>query len=250
MDFSIVIPVCNESGNVEPLGGEIRDALGDAYDYEVVFVDDGSTDDTAARIAAMAGDWPRVRLVRHARNAGQSAGLRSGVAAARAPWIVTMDGDRQNDPADIPALWQAAHGADGGGTIMIVGHRTNRRDTWSRRVGSRIANRVRGGLLQDQTPDSACGLKLFPRALYLDMPYFDHMHRFLPALARRHGATVRSLPVNHRARHTGTSHYTNWGRLWVGIVDLLGVMWLIRRGGLPTLLPPTDENTDGNKDAH
>lgn len=235
MDLSLVIPARNEGANVTRLIEEIAAALSPKFTYEVIVVDDGSTDDTAARVAAApSSDRAAVRLIRHARSYGQSAALRSGILAARAPRIATMDGDGQNDPADIPLLCREADALERTTTRWLInGHRHKRQDSASKRWASRIANRVRARLLKDDTPDSGCGLKVFPRALYLALPYFDHMHRFMPALAQREGAVVRSVPVNHRYRWAGESNYTNWHRLWVGVVDLFGVLWLIRRARLP-----------------
>jgi len=245
MDLSVVIPVRNESGNIAPLVAEIVAALDGRLAYEIVYVDDGSEDATAAEIRRLQADLPLLGLVRHARSCGQSAAIRSGVTAARGRWIATLDGDGQNDPADIPALWHIARaiiregpGGDGAAppALLIVGHRARRRDTWSKRQASRIANAVRGRLLRDDTPDTGCGLKLFPRGLFLELPYFDHMHRFLPALVLRQGGTVRSVPVNHRPRQRGVSKYGVFDRLGVGITDLLGVMWLRRRYAKPILV--------------
>ncbi len=229
MDLSIVIPVRNEAGNIAPLVAEIAAALDGEADYEIVYVDDGSTDATAAELARLRASRKQLRVVRHAKSCGQSAAIRSGVKAARAAWIATLDGDGQNDPADIPALWRIARAAPPHPPLLLAGHRAHRRDSWTKRRSSRIANAVRRALLHDDTPDTGCGLKLFPRALYLDLPFFDHQHRFLPALALREGGTVRSLPVNHRPRERGASKYGTWDRLWVGIADLFGVMWLRRR---------------------
>jgi dolichol-phosphate mannosyltransferase len=237
MDLSIVIPVKNEAGNIVPLVAEIGAALDPGgMDYEIVYVDDGSTDQTAAEIARLQAANRRLRLVRHRMSCGQSAAIRSGVKAARAAWIATLDGDGQNDPADIPALWQIANAAPAEPPLLIAGHRARRQDSRSKRRASTIANAVRRAMLHDDTPDTGCGLKLFPRALYLDLPYFDHMHRFLPALVLREGGTVRSLPVNHRPRERGVSKYGVLDRLAVGIADLVGVMWLRRRQTLPALL--------------
>src|SRR5580704_14711119 len=237
MDLSIVIPVKNEAGNIAPLVDEIGAALdGKGVDYEIVYVDDGSNDTTAAEIARLQATNTRLRLVTHAKSCGQSAAIRSGVKAARASWIATLDGDGQNDPADIPALWQIAKAAPADPPLLIAGHRAQRQDSWSKRRASKIANAVRRALLHDDTPDTGCGLKLFPRALFLALPYFDHMHRFLPALTLREGGIVRSLPVNHRPRERGASKYGVLDRLAVGITDLFGVMWLRRRSSLPMLL--------------
>jgi dolichol-phosphate mannosyltransferase len=237
MDLSIVIPVKNEAGNIAPLVVEIGAALDPSgVDYEIVYVDDGSTDATAAEIARLRAANPRLRLIRHAASCGQSAAIRSGVKAARARWIATLDGDGQNDPADIPSLWQIAKATPTAPPLLIAGQRARRQDSRSKRWASKIANAVRRAMLHDDTPDAGCGLKLFPRALFLDLPYFDHMHRFLPALALREGGIVRSLPVNHRPRERGMSKYGVLDRLAVGITDLFGVMWLRRRQSLPELL--------------
>jgi dolichol-phosphate mannosyltransferase len=236
LQLSVVVPVRNESENIEPLVWEIRAALDGGVDYEIVYVDDGSSDDTAARLASLAADFARLRVIRHRVSCGQSTALRTGVRAARATWIVTLDGDGQNDPADIPALLRELGSLESAsGDQMIAGYRRKRRDTALRRVSSRIANGVRASLLKDRTPDTGCGLKVFPRQAFLEFPYFDHMHRFLPALMLRHGGRVRSVEVNHRPRTRGRSHYGLGNRLWVGIVDLLGVMWLQRRSKVPVI---------------
>jgi dolichol-phosphate mannosyltransferase len=230
LDVSVVIPVCNEEENVLPLAREIHAALEGGFAFETIFVDDGSTDGTArAVVAARLQGMPEVRLVRHQVRSGQSAAVATGVRAARARWIATLDGDGQNDPADIPKLLEAARQADSPGLRLVMGNRTTRRDTWLRRLSSRVANGVRGGLLKDGTPDTGCGIKVFDRDVFLDMPRFNHMHRFMPALFQREGFEVISVPVNHRERTRGKSKYGLHNRLWVGIVDLFGVMWLIRR---------------------
>jgi len=235
MDLSVVIPVRNEAENIAPLVAEITQALDGVADYEIVYVDDGSDDGTAAEIKVLQRGRPQLRLVRHAASCGQSAAIRSGVKAASGIWIATLDGDGQNDPADIPALWRIA-GESGDGRLLLAGQRARRQDSWAKRRASRIANGVRRRILHDDTPDTGCGLKLFPRALFLDLPYFDHMHRFLPALVLREGGIVRSIPVNHRPRRRGTSKYGVLDRLWVGIVDLFGVLWLRRRASRPQLV--------------
>jgi dolichol-phosphate mannosyltransferase len=232
MDLSVVIPVKNEAGNIAPLVAEITAALNRLVDYEIVYVDDGSTDATAAEIGDLQESMPRLRQVRHARSCGQSTAIRSGIKAARGVWIATLDGDGQNDPADIPRLWvMARQSADG--PALITGQRTKRRDSWTKRASSRVANRVRATLLGDGTPDTGCGLKLFRRDLFLDLPFFDHMHRFLPALVRREGGRIVSVPVNHRPRTRGRSNYGTLDRLAVAFADLLGVMWLQRRARVP-----------------
>jgi len=231
MQLSVVIPVKNEADNIVPLVDEVEAALGGRFDFEVLVIDDGSTDATAERLKAAKSRLPRLRLIRHAANRGQSAGVLTGVKHACGEWIATLDGDGQNDPADLPAMWERL--ATDPRPDMVAGHRVVRKDTASKKVASRIANRIRAGLLKDETPDSGCGIKIFRRALFLELPYFDHMHRFLPALARRHGARVISVAVNHRPRGAGQSNYTNFGRLKAGLLDLLGVWWLIRRSRLP-----------------
>ncbi len=234
MRLSVVVPVRNEADNVAPLLEEIRDALEGRCEYEVVYVDDGSTDGTLDRLKALQRGFPRLRVLRHARCCGQSTAIRTGVAAARGAWIATLDGDGQNDPADILRLLAVREAEGGeGARLMVAGWRRRRHDDWLRRVSSRVANAVRAWLLHDGTPDTGCGLKLFPRTLFLELPYFDHMHRFLPALARRAGARVVSVEVNHRPRTRGRSKYGLHDRLWAGLVDLAGVMWLMRRSRLP-----------------
>ncbi|HEV8681005.1 MAG TPA: glycosyltransferase family 2 protein [Stellaceae bacterium] len=236
MDLSVVIPVKNEAGNIAPLVAEIVAALDGLADYEIVYVDDGSDDATVAEITGLQASLPQLRLMRHVKSCGQSAAIRSGVRAARGRWIATLDGDGQNDPADIPALWRIVRDSPALPPLMLAGHRARRRDSWSKRQASHLANAVRRRLLRDDTPDTGCGLKLFPRALFLELPYFDHMHRYLPALVLREGGIVRSLPVSHRPRQRGTSKYGVFDRLWVGIADLLGLMWLRRRCTRPIVV--------------
>jgi dolichol-phosphate mannosyltransferase len=233
MDLSVVVPVYNEAENIATLVGEIRAALQGRLTYEIVYVDDCSSDGTIAALKAAAAGHDDLRIVRHGSRSGQSTAVRTGVKAARAPWIATLDGDGQNDPADIPALWQAKEDR-AGERVLIAGHRQKRQDVWSKRISSRIANGVRQRLLQDSTPDTGCGLKLFARDAFLEMPYFDHMHRFLAALMIRQGGRVVSVPVRHRPRLRGTSKYGVFDRLWVGITDLFGVMWLQRRSRIPS----------------
>jgi len=228
---SVVIPVCNEADNVLPLAREIHAALGFRGAPEIIFVDDGSTDGTAAAVHAARTEIAGVRLLRHSRRSGQSAAVRNGVQVARNAWIATLDGDGQNDPADFPAMIDALQQAVRAGrdVRLVMGNRVARRDTWLRRLSSRVANGVRAALLGDGTPDTGCGIKLMHRETFLELPAFDHMHRFLPALFQRQGAAVMSVPVNHRPRIRGTSKYGLHNRLWVGIVDLIGVMWLRAR---------------------
>jgi glycosyltransferase involved in cell wall biosynthesis len=224
--ISVVVPVKDEAGNVGPLAREIAAALaGEAH--EIIFVDDGSADATARELAALKSQIPALRVLRHRRNLGQSRGIRTGVLAARGEIIVTLDGDGQNDPADIPKLLSTLRAEPGLG--MVSGVRVKRRDTASRRLASRLGNGFRNAMLGDGASDTGCGLKAFHRGMYLALPYFDHMHRFLIALAQREGHTVSYVPVNHRPRGAGASKYTNLGRLLVSVQDLLGVRWLQRR---------------------
>ena len=236
MDLSIVVPALNEADNVAPLVAEIRAALDGLLNYEIVYVDDGSGDATAAEVALLQARTPNLRLLRHVRNFGQSAAIRTGVRAARAPWIATLDGDGQNDPTDIPKLWRISLSPSAPASLLITGYREVRRDSWTKRIASQVANFTRRRLLGDDTSDTGCGLKLFPRSLFLDLPYFDHMHRFLPALVLREGGAVRSVRVNHRPRRRGVSKYGIFDRLGVSIVDLLGVIWLQRRAPRSPLL--------------
>jgi dolichol-phosphate mannosyltransferase len=230
LDVSVVVPVCNEEENVLPLAREIHSALSGRYAFETIFVDDGSTDGTAAAVrAARAQGMPEVRLLRHVQRSGQSAAVATGVREARARWIATLDGDGQNDPGDIPKLLLALQKPASPRLRLVMGNRTTRRDTWLRRLSSRVANGVRGWFLKDGTPDTGCGIKAFDRDVFMHMPRFRNMHRFMPALFQREGYEVVSVPVNHRERTRGTSKYGLHNRLWVGIVDLFGVNWLIRR---------------------
>ncbi len=232
--LSVVVPVRNEAPNIAPLVAEIRAALL-GIQHEIVYVDDGSTDDTA-RCLEQAGRSGSMQVLRHRVSCGQSAAIVTGAKAARGRWIATLDGDGQNDPADIPALLAQAQAA--GGLVLIAGHRIHRRDTVTKRVASRLANAIRARLLGDATPDTGCGLKLFRREDFLALPHFDHMHRFLPALFIRAGGRVVSVPVNHRPRTRGRSNYGTLDRLWVGVFDLAGMAWLQRRWNRPELVEP------------
>jgi dolichol-phosphate mannosyltransferase len=229
--LSVVVPVRNEAPNIAPLIAEITSALADTS-HEIVYVDDGSDDGSAEAVLAASSSAP-VILKRHRHSCGQSAAIVTGVRAARGTWIATLDGDGQNDPADIPALLARARTEPG--LILIAGHRTQRRDTAVKRLTSRFANRLRAAVLGDATPDTGCGLKVFTRAAFLELPAFDHMHRFLPALIIRAGGRVVSVPVNHRPRLRGVSKYGTLDRALVGIIDLAGVAWLQRRWRRPEI---------------
>jgi dolichol-phosphate mannosyltransferase len=234
---SVVVPVLNEAENIRSLIDEIAAALEPHESYEIVFVDDGSTDATEERLREAAVERRQLRCVRHRRRAGQSAAIASGVKAARGSIIVTLDGDGQNDPADIPKLLDVIRQDRDPVRLLVTGLRAKRRDSWVKRVSSRVANSVRSRLLKDATPDTGCGLKVFMREAFLDMPRFDHMHRFLPALMVRQGGRVVSVPVHHRPRQRGRSNYGTFDRLWVGLIDLAGVMWLQRRARLTAIEP-------------
>lgn len=224
---SVIVPVRNEAENVAPLVAEIAAALA-GQRFEVVYVNDGSTDGTEAELVRLKALYPWLRQVRHARSCGQSAALRTGVAAARGSIIVTLDGDGQNDPAFLPKLIVALEqGAPRIG--LIAGQRVGRKASGFKRFQSRFANAVRGAILRDGTRDSGCGLKAFPREVGLALPYFDGLHRFLPALVRREGREIGYIDVVDRPRAHGVSNYGMWDRLWIGILDLAGVWWLIRR---------------------
>ncbi len=242
-ELSVVVPLHNEADNLSRLTGEIRRALEGRVDYEIVYVDDGSDDDSAEGLARLAGEEPRIRVVRHGNRAGQSAAIASGVRAARAPWIATLDGDGQNDPADILLMWEmrASSPAACPPVRLIIGNRRQRRDRWDKRLAGRIANAIRSQVLGDGTPDTGCGLKLFERSAFMSVPHFDHMHRYLPALFLRSGWGVASVPVNHRPRGSGRSHYGVLDRLWVGLLDLPGVWWLMRRQIRPAIAENSDD---------
>jgi dolichol-phosphate mannosyltransferase len=228
VELSIVVPMHNEEGNVVRLARETAVALA-GREFELLLIDDGSTDATLAEALRLRSELPELRVLRHSKRLGQSAAVWSGVSAARAPWVVTLDGDGQNDPQDIRRLIAARAAARDDAVRLVMGHRTARRDTRWRRIQSRVANTVRGRLLGDHTPDTGCGLKLFARDTFLGLPRFDHMHRFLPALFLRDGARVLSIPVGHRPRIAGRSKYGMLERLAAGLVDLCGVLWLMRR---------------------
>jgi glycosyltransferase involved in cell wall biosynthesis len=225
---SVVVPVRNEAGNIGTLVAEIGKALGGQWLFETIYVNDGSTDGTEAELKRLMALYPWLRRLRHKQSCGQSCAVRSGVAAARAPYVVTLDGDGQNDPAFIPALLSALEaGAPRVG--LIAGQRVGRKTTGFKKLQSRVANAVRSAVLRDGTRDTGCGLKAFRRDVFLSLPYFDGLHRFLPALVKREGYGIGYVDVVDRPRASGVSNYGLWDRLWVGILDLAGVWWLIRR---------------------
>ena len=238
---SVVVPVKNEQDNVEPLVREIAAALSGNTTFEILYINDGSTDATLACLLALKAEFPMLRVITHQTSCGQSRAVTTGVTAARYEWVATLDGDGQNDPADIPALLDKLSDASQPANLeLLAGWRAKRIDSWIKRVSSRVANGVRSRLLKDKTPDTGCGLKVFARETFLLLPNFDHVHRFLPALVMRNGGAVVSVPVHHRARERGTSKYGLHNRLWVGIVDLFGVAWLQRRVRLPVIDPNSD----------
>lgn len=242
---SVIIPAKDEAANLPGLLDEVRAAL-PALPYEVMVVDDGSTDGTWQLLTQRAASDSRLRPLRHAKSAGQSTSVWQAARAARGEWLATLDGDGQNDPADVPRLVERALQGD---VALVAGHRTSRRDDWLKRVSSRVANRVRSALLKDGTPDTGCGLKVIRRDVFMALPYFDHMHRFLPALVQAQGGRCVSVPVGHRARKAGKSHYGVHNRLWAGLLDMLGVMWLRHRSRLPapTLTPDEAAPTDAGR---
>lgn len=226
---SIVIPMKNESENVDALITDIARACSELDAFEIIVVDDGSTDDTADRVRAMAAGLPQLRLVQHPQSGGQSAGVHSGVLAATAPIICTLDGDGQNPPSELPKLFTPLLQDTTGRLGLVAGQRVNRQDTASKRWASKFANTLRAWILHDGTRDTGCGLKGFRRDAFLRLPYFDHMHRYLPALFKRDGWEIALVDVAHRERQGGRSNYNNFQRALVGVSDLIGVAWLIRR---------------------
>jgi dolichol-phosphate mannosyltransferase len=225
--ISVVVPVRNEAGNVAPLIGEIARAMAPLAPFEIVYVNDGSTDNTAAELRRLTREYPFLRVVDHAMSCGQSAAVRTGASLARGPVVATLDGDGQNDPVFLPALVAAIERDPTVG--LVAGQRVGRKATGFKKLQSRIANAVRGAVLRDGTRDTGCGLKAVRREVFLALPYFDGLHRFLPALVRRDGYRVAYVDVVDRPRLTGISNYGMWDRLWVGILDLMGVWWLVRR---------------------
>ena len=229
IDISVVIPVYNEAENIRFLAEEIVQALANES-CEIIFVDDGSDDDSESVFNSIAAELPcTVRMIRHSRNLGQSRAILTGVRQANSPVIATLDGDCQNNPADIPGLLTFYRQNFPSGTRMVAGQRTHREDNWVRKVSSRIANTVRNWFLHDGISDTGCGLKVFDRDIMLSLPFFDHLHRFMPAMFKAAGWDVIQMPVDHRRRHKGVSKYGVSNRLWIGISDLFGVRWLIKR---------------------
>lgn len=243
--ISVVVPVMNEEGNLKSLITEIVTASTRAPITEIIYVDDGSTDHTYDILKRLTSEFPMLRVLHHDRRSGQSTALLTGIRAARNEIIVTLDGDGQNDPADIPLVFDLYKSeTQNGQKIMVTGRRKKRNDSFGRRVASRFANRLRAYLLKDNTQDTGCSLKLFRRTDYLSLPFFNHMHRFLPALMVRDGVQLAHVDVSHRHRMTGISKYTNLNRALVGIADLMGVMWLQRRpNGLPIVSEYQNERT-------
>lgn len=233
IEFSVVVPTHDEVGNAATLAREIAAAL-DGRSYEMIFVDDASRDDTRGELAALKAEIPQLRLLGHRQNCGQSRAVRTGVQHARAPIIGTLDGDGQNDPADLPRLLTRLTRHDAPANLgMVCGKRAKRQDGWSKRIASKIANGIRKTVLRDGADDSGSGVKVFKREAFLALPYFDHMHRYMPALMLREGYAVEFLDVNHRPRGAGRSKYTNLGRLAANMTDLFGVMWLRSRARPP-----------------
>ncbi len=230
-NYAIVVPVFDESGAAPILAREIAAAFA-GTNFEVIFVDDASHDDTKAQLIALKDEIPQLRVLGHRKNSGQSRAVRTGVLAARAPIIVTLDGDGQNDPADAPRLVAALEAAPPQ-LALIGGERQKRQDDWSKKYASRVANAARRALLNDGTNDAGCGLKVFRRDAFLMLPYFDHLHRYLPAMMLREGYEIAFEKVSHRPRQSGISKYNNLGRLWASVSDMTGVMWLQRRGRNP-----------------
>jgi len=236
IDVSVVVPVHNEEDNILPLIAEIHAALFGKFAFEIVYVNDGSTDGTDAKLKDARAKYPMLRVIRHEKACGQSAAVRSGVIHARGELICMLDGDGQNDPADFPAMIAAYRAPDAPANLrLIAGWRSKRKDDFVKKITSRVGRASRAFLLRDETPDTGCGSKVFSREAFLRLPFFDHVHRFLPALMRREGYGVVSVHVNHRPRTAGISKYGVWNRLWVSIADIIGVMWLQRRMRLPSV---------------
>ena len=239
--ISVVIPIYNEEGNIINLIDELIPIV-DKNGGEIIIVDDNSNDASRDLILKKKNNVNiEILLLEHAKQYGQSAGLLTGIKAAKNDLIVTLDGDGQNDPKDITSMLKVWEDNNENSYLLVIGHRQNRQDNWSRRYASLMAKRFRKFILKDSTPDSGCGIKVFSRNLFLSLPYFDHIHRFLPALTRRHGGSVISHIVSHRNRSSGVSKYSNWQRFRVGLIDLYGVSWLIKRSSFPIKLKDEDK---------
>ena len=239
-DLSVVIPVQDEEENIRLLIDEVRQALDGVLEYELIYVNDGSTDSTLEILEDVRSEFSLLHIFSHASGVGQSSAVRTGIMGASSAIIATLDGDGQNDPADIPALYNALLEHAGDGVVLVNGYRKKRKDTYIKRLSSRLANGIRGWLLDDDTPDTGCGLKVFSREAYLCIPFFDHLHRFLPAMMINGGGQVMSVEVNHRERQLGSSHYGFFDRLWVGVFDILGVIWLKSRTTHPVVIKDED----------
>jgi dolichol-phosphate mannosyltransferase len=231
--LSLLIAAADEAGCIEAVLHEAIATLGERFDLEILVVDDGSTDDTAARVLEVTRTRPQVRLLRHSRRAGKSAALRTGALVARGPWLAMIDGDGENDPADLIRMAEGVDLTQVGQLGLVAGNRRRRTAGASRLIASRAANRIRRWILKDDCPDTGCGLKLIPRGVFLALPYFDSVHRYIPALVHHLGYDVRNVPIDDRPRLAGRSKYTNLTRAAVGVVDLMGVVWLMRRTTVP-----------------
>lgn len=234
-DLSVIVPVRNEESNIAPLVRETVAALTGVFDFEILYINDGSTDDTAQVLHELRAEVPQLRILTHPRAYGQSAAVHSGVVHAHKTWIAVLDGDGQNDPADLPRLWEWISAQRDDTPVMAIGRRAKRQDTLWRKFCSDLARRARKAILGDAVPDSGCGIKIIHRDVFLSLPYFDHMHRFMPTLILRMGGRIASIPVNHRARATGQSKYGTLDRALAGIWDLMGVMWLKHRSKIRTV---------------
>ncbi len=234
--FSVVIPVHDEQDNIQALIAEIAQHCASFKQYEIIVVNDASRDTTLQKLQEIKSSYPMLRILCHDQKLGQSAGIRTGAIHANYDVIVMLDGDGQNDPADIPNLLNAFWANQSKNVGLVIGHRVNRHDSSIRKIASKIANGIRGSLLKDNAPDSGCGLKVISKQLFLELPYFDHIHRFVPALVKRADLEVMVVPVNHRERVKGRSKYAIFDRLWVGIVDLFGVWWLQKRYRAPKVV--------------
>lgn len=235
MKLSVVVPVHNEAGNIRPLLTELVNALNGKYEYEIIYIDDGSTDETFCELKRFMKSCPQLRLIRHAACYGQSTAILTGVKASSASIIAMIDGDMQNDPEDILPMVDTYLRNYENRDVLVTGFREKRQDSILKKISSKIANNVRSALLQDNTQDTGCGLKVFGKDFFLSLPYFDHMHRFIPALSKRGGAQIISVNVNHRPRQLGISKYGTLDRLKAGIVDLAGVFWLMKRYKKPEI---------------